>query len=85
MTFRKNYKVYAVKKRAEIIADTVKCFPYKYPIMENSTENGIRKGKLWKIEYLQNLQAEVPMENIGNKQGNDLEQILSIILKYTLE
>ena len=46
------------KKRAEIIADTVQLFPYKYPIMENSTENGIREASKGIIEYLQNRNQE---------------------------
>ena len=43
------------KKRAEIIADTIQLFPYKYPMMENSTENRIRKAEKGIIEYLHNL------------------------------
>ena len=85
MIFRKNYKVYAVKKRAEIIVGTVNVFPYKYPIMENSTENGIKKAAKGIIEYLQNLELESRMENIGNKQGHDPEQLVLIMIRYTLE
>ena len=46
------------KKRAEIITDTVKLFLYKYPMMENSTENVIKNREKVIIEYLQYLQPE---------------------------
>ena len=85
MTFQNNYRAYEVNKREEIIKDTVKPSPYKYPIMENSTENGIRKAAKGIIDYLQYLQPEVTTEIIGNKKGHYLEQLVSTILEYTLK
>ena len=85
MTLLKNYKAYAVKKRAEIIADTVKLLPYKYPMMESYTENGTITAAKDINEFLQNPQPESPMEIIGNKQGHDPEQIVRIMIKYNLE
>ena len=84
MTFWKNYKVFEVKNRAEIISDTIKFFPYKYPMMESYTENVIRKAAKGIIEYLQYLKLEVPMKTIGKKQRHDLGQLVQIMLEYTL-
>ena len=53
--------------------------------MENPTENKIRKVEEDIIDYLNNPQPSGLLETIGNKQGHKLEQLDSIMIKYTLK
>ena len=50
-----------------------------------STEYRIRKTAKDIIENLENPEPVGLMETIGNKQWHELEQIVRIIIKFTLE
>ena len=62
------------------------CKNYKvYAVKKTSTEYRIRRTAKDIIENLENPEPVGLMETIGNKQWHELEQIVRIIIKFTLE